>query len=182
MVSIIILVIVALLLYFLNRSSKQRVAALDNGGYELRMNKAYLIIGVAGAIVGVLFLLMPILADEYSLEIFIASGVMFLFFTGLTVPCIMWYKNHSLFFSEQGFVAENAYGKRQDMQWGNISQVSFSSFAGVISVVDKQGNVAKAHQHLVGFSSFVKMLIAQKNKYQFDIESLPLKTLGLDNY
>jgi hypothetical protein len=64
------------------------------------------------------------------------------------------------------------------MQWGDISQVSFSSFVGVISVVDKQGNVAKAHQHLVGFSSFVKTLIVQRDKYHFDTESLPLKTLG----
>ncbi|NML64019.1 hypothetical protein HHL22_02260 [Hymenobacter sp. RP-2-7] len=182
MVPIIVSIIVPLLLYLLNRSSKQKVTALDNGGYELRMNKAYLIIGIAGAVVGLLFLLMPILADEYSLEIFIASGVMFLLVMGFTVPCIMWYKNHSLFFGEQGFITENAYGKRQDMQCGDISQVSFSSFAGVVSVVDKQGNVAKAHQHLVGFSSFVKMLMAQRDKYHFDTKSLSLKTLGLNNY
>jgi hypothetical protein len=182
MVSIIVSVLVPLLLYFLNKASKQNIAASGEGHYKLRMNKMYLIIGAASALVGILCLLLPVLAEEYSLEIFIASGVMFLFFMGCAVPCIMWYKNHNLIFGEQGFIAENAYGKRQDMQWGDISQVSFSSFAGVVSVVDKQGNVAKAHQHLVGFSSFVKTLIAQRDKYHFDAESLPLKTLGLGSY
>jgi hypothetical protein len=180
MVAITVSVLVPLLLYFLNKASKKNVAASGEGSYELRMNNLYLLMGIMSAFLGLLFLLMPVLSNEYSLEIFIASGVMFLVFIGFAVPCILWYKNHRLFFNEQGFILKGAYGKKLQIKWEDISQVSFSSFTGVITVVDRQGNIAKAHQHLVGFSSFVKMLLVQKDKYRFASELLPLKTLGLD--
>jgi hypothetical protein len=156
------------------------VAALDNGSYELRMNKAYLVIGVVGAIVGILSLLMPVLADEYSVEIFVVAGTMALLFLGLAIPCFMWYTNHSVTYDKHGLTSKSAYGKEQQICWADISRVSFNSFMGVVSIVDKQGNSAKTHQHLVGFSSLVEMLLIQKNKYHFASESLPLKILGLE--
>ncbi len=180
MVPIIVSILIPLLLYFLNKASKQNVAALDNGGYELRMNIAYLIIGVVGAITGILSLLIPILADEYSVEIFVVSGIMALLFLGFAIPCFMWYRNHSISYNEDGLTSKSAYGKGQQIRWSDISRVSFNSFMGVISIVDKQGNIAKAHQHLVGFSSLVEMLLIQKSKYRFTSESLPLKMLGLE--
>jgi glucan phosphoethanolaminetransferase (alkaline phosphatase superfamily) len=164
----------------MNRGSKQTVLISSDGHYELRMNKMYLIIGVICALIGLISLLIPVLANEYSSQIFTASGILFLFFVGGGIYCILWYRNHRLFFSEQGFTTESAYGEKQNMKWDDISQVSFNSFAGMVRVVDKQGNIAKAHQHLVGFSSFIKTLLAQKGKYHFATESLPLKALGLE--
>jgi hypothetical protein len=180
MVPVIVSILVPLLLYFLNKASKQHVAALDSGEYELRMNRAYLVISIAGALVGILFLLMPILADEYSVELFAVAGIMALLFLGFTIPCFMWYRNHFITYNEDGLTSKNAYGKEQKICWSDISRVSFNSFMGVISIVDKQGNITKAHQHLVGFSSLVEMLLIQKRKYHFTSESLPLKMLGLE--
>lgn len=181
MVPIIVSILISLLLYFLNKASKQNAAASDDGRYELRMNKAYLIIGAAGAIVGLLFLLLPILADEYSVGIFVVAGIMSLGFIGFSIPCFLWYKNHHVSFDEAGLTSKNAYCKSQQMKWDEINQVRFSPFMGVLYVVDKKGNTAKAHQHLVGFASFIKMLQIQKDRYHFASESLPLKTLGLSN-
>jgi hypothetical protein len=180
MVAIVVSVLVPLFLFFMNRGSKQTVFVSNDGCYELRMNKMYLIIGVVCALIGLISLLMPVLANEYSLQIFITSGVLFLLFLGGGVYCILWYRNHRLFFGEQGFVTESVYGKRQNIRWDDIIQVNFSSFAGMVRVVDKQGNIAKAHQHLVGFSSFIRMLLVQKEKYHFATELLPVKMLGLE--
>jgi glucan phosphoethanolaminetransferase (alkaline phosphatase superfamily) len=181
MVPVIVSILVPLLLYFLNKASKQNVAALNDGSYELRMNTAYLIIGAAGVIVSLLFLLLPVLADEYSIGIFTVSGIMFLLFMGFSVPCFLWYKNHHLSFNEAGFISRSAYGKSQQIKWHEINQVRFSAFMGVLYVTNKQGDTVKAHQHLVGFSSFIKMLQIQKDKYHFASESLPLRMLGLTN-
>jgi hypothetical protein len=181
MVPIIVSILVSLLLYFLNKASKQNVATVGNGSYELRMNTAYLITGAAGAIVGFLFLLLPILADKYSVGIFMVAGIMSLGFIGFSIPCFLWYKNHHVSFDEAGLTAKNAYGKSQQMKWDEINQVRFSPFMGVLYVVDKNGNTAKAHQHLVGFASFIKMLQIQKDRCHFASESLLLKTLGLSN-
>ncbi len=117
MVPIIVSILVPLLLYFLNKASKQNVVAVNEGIYELHMNIIYLIIGVAGAIMSVLFLLLPVLADEYSVEIFIAAGLMFILSMGFSIPCILWYKNHRLSFDKAGFISENAYGKIQKTNW-----------------------------------------------------------------
>lgn len=181
MVPIIVSILVSLLLYFLNKASKQNVAALGNGGYELRMNIMYLIIGAAGAIVGLLCMLLPILAGEYSVGIFVVAGIMSRCFIGFSIPCFLWYKNHHVSFDEAGLTSKNAYGKSQQIKWDEINQIRFNSFRGVLYVVDKKGNTAKAHQHLVGFASFVKMLQTQKDRYHFASDSLPLKTLGLSN-
>lgn len=180
MVQIIVPIVVSLLLYFLNKASKQNVAALDSGSYSLRMNIAYLIIGILGATAGIIFLLLPILANKYSVEIFIVSGAKFLLFMGFSIPCFLWYKNHHLSFNEARLLSKNAYGKSQRISWSEINLVRFRSFMEVLEIVDKQGNVVKAHQHLVGFSSFVKMVQIQQGNYHFTGESLPLKMLGLD--
>lgn len=179
MVPIIVSILVPLLLYFMNKASKRSPVAQHDGRYELRMNKMYLIIGVAGVFVGVMFLLLPILADEYSTEIFVAAGIMFLLFMGFSIPCLLWYNNHRLSFDEIEMRSKSAYGKAQSINWSNITRVSFSSFRGVIDVTDKQGNVAKAHQNLVGVSSFVAILQMKKSIYHFETELLPLKALGL---
>ncbi len=179
MVPIIVSILIPLLLYFLNRASKQNIAALSDGSYQLRMNVTYLVIGVVGIAVGLFSLLIPLLADEYSVEIFIATGFMFILFMGCAVPCFLWYKNHQLSFNDVAIISKNAYGKIQRINWSDVDQVRFNSFTGVVGIIDKQGNIAKAHQHLVGFSSFLKMLQTERSKYHFNCESLPLKTLGV---
>lgn len=179
MVPIIVSILVPLLLYFLNKASKQSAVALHDGSYELRMNKMYLVIGAAGALVGVLFLLLPILADEYSTKFFFIAGIMFLLSMGFSMPCLLWYKNHRLSFDKVGMYSTSAYGKVQSINWSDVNRVGFSPFMGVIDVTDKHGSIAKVHQHLVGVSSFVAMLQTQKSIHHFETELLPLKTLGL---
>ena len=181
MVPIIISILTPLLLYFLNRASKQNAVALADGGYELRMNVMYLVIGVIGIGVGLFSLFIPLLADEYSVEIFIATSFIFMLFMGLAIPCFLWYKNHRLSFNDVAITSKDAYGKIQRINWSDVNQVRFNSFTGVVDVLGKQGSIAKAHQHLVGFSSFIKVLQAQKSKHLFASESLPLKMLGLNN-
>lgn len=181
MVPIIVSIVIPLLLYFLNKASKREANISDTGSFELRMNFMYQIIGIAGFLMSLIFLLMPVLADEYSAEIFVVSGFMFLLSLGVSVPVFLWYKNHHVSFDEMGLTSTNAYGKKQYIPWNNIRQIKFSAFMGVLQVFDKQGNVAKAHQHLVGFSSFVQALQAHEKKYHFACGELPIKMWGVNN-
>ena len=69
---------VSLLLYFLNSASKRAMHALADGQYEIRMNRMYQVVGIIGILASIFVLFIPILAEEYSAQIFITTGLCFL--------------------------------------------------------------------------------------------------------
>jgi len=178
MVSIIVSISVSLLLYFLNKASKKEALSLINGSYELRMNRAYQIIGIAGIFSGLIFLFVPVMISEYSLGIILATGLMFLFFIGISVPCLLWYKNHYVRFDNISVYSNDLYGRNQQINWKDITSASFKPFAGVMALSDRNGNAVKVHQHLVGFSTFMETLLIQRDRYNFNCTKLPPNTEG----
>ena len=178
LVPVIVSVAVTVTLYFLKNASKAESNVLESSA-SLRMSILYLIIGGAGLIMSILFLLMPVLAQEYSLEIFIVSGIFFVGFGAMSVVIIMWYWNHRVIYNENGLTATSYYGKKQWIAWNEIKRVKYSAFSGLVVVSDSHGNSVKAHQHLVGFVSLVRAMQSQAKKYHFDYEELPLRMLGI---
>ncbi|MDO7875767.1 hypothetical protein Q5H93_13570 [Hymenobacter sp. ASUV-10] len=82
MTSTIVFIAVGLLLYFLNNASRAPVVALEEGKYNLRMSKAYQLVGLLGIAVSVAVLAMPVIANEYSPEIFVVTGGLFIAIAG----------------------------------------------------------------------------------------------------
>lgn len=166
-------IVVLIVLYFLNKASGKKVDPYEQGKYSLYMSKIYQFIGLLGIGISVFILFMPVLAEEYTVEIFVATGVLFLFMMALSLPCFLWYKNHRLQFDSIEVVSKNFYGKEQRIKWEDIEHARFSALSGLLTLTDKRGNVAKAHQHLVGFSTFIHELKSQKNKCSFSSELPP---------
>ncbi len=165
--------IVMIVLYFLNKASKKQVESFDNGGYLLRMSKIYQVVGVLGILMSIVILFMPVLAEEYTVEIYVATGVFCLFMLGLTLPCFLLYRNHSLQFDKIQMVSTNFYGREYRVKWEDVEQIRYSSLSGSVIITDKEGKFAKAHLHLVGFSTFVQELNRQKNEYNFSCGPIP---------
>ncbi|WP_155832909.1 hypothetical protein [Hymenobacter swuensis] len=165
--------VVLIMLYFLNKASGKRVEPYEQGRYSLYMSRIYQCIGLLGIGMSIVVLFMPVLAEEYTAEIFVATGVLFLLTMGLSLPCFLWYKNHRLQFDSSEVISRNFKGKEQIIKWEDVAQVRFSALSGLLTLIDKRGNTAKAHQHLVGFSTFVHELKSQKNKCNFSSELPP---------
>lgn len=161
---------VKLALDYLNKASSKKVSKNENGWHELRMNRLYQFIGISTGILGLSFLYLTI-GEQYSSSLIIIL-VISLGFTGLGFTCFLWYRNHKLRFNNKTIITSNVYGKQNSLNWEDISNISFNGVSGQITLTNKAGNTVKAHQHLVGLSSFVE-LIELKTKWTVKALKLP---------
>jgi hypothetical protein len=138
----------------------------------------YQIIGLLGSLVAGIGLFLPLLADEYSTSIFIASTLLFILFAALSTLCFLWYRNHRVNFNAEIITAQSAYGKSHNILWKDVAVVKFRPFAGKMEITDAFGNKISVHQHLVGFSTFISALKEKREVYNFTCESLPPSSLA----
>ncbi|HEX8330555.1 MAG TPA: hypothetical protein VF629_23695 [Hymenobacter sp.] len=172
-VSIAVWVAVSLALYYLTKGGKRQIHATADGSFELRMAKLYQIIGLLGGIIAGIGLFLPLIANEYTTSIFVASSFVFMLFAALSTSCFLWYRNHKVKFNAETITAQNVYGKSEDILWKNIALVKFKPFAGKMEITDAFGKKISVHQHLVGFSTFIGELKEKRGVYNFVCESLP---------
>lgn len=162
---------VTIALMFLNKVASRRSVSNEHGWHELRMNRLYQIAGILVGIIGLSFLLIGL--NEQDSTALIAVVIISLGFSALGFISLLWYLNHRLNFNEQFLSASNFYGKSTSLTWNEISNITFNSFSGLITITATDGKKIKAHQHLAGLNSFIE-LMEQKTKWTAKSLKLPL--------
>lgn len=150
--------VVGLALAYLKKGASQSGGQTVNGLVVLKMNKLYGIIGIISIIFGFGFSLLPVLSNEYNSVMFLIVLIMLLIFWGAGIPCWLYYKNHKLEFDGEKIIVKNVLGKEKTIQWSEINQITFSHFSSYLTIIDSKGEKIKIHQHIVGLSSFAKMI------------------------
>lgn len=151
---------ISLLMLYLNKASGRTIEAVE-GVYQLRIHKLYQFIGIVSSVIGSVLLVLPLIYDGLA-ALPVALG-MFLLFTGLGVPCILWYRNHHLIYNPEKISSKSWLGKSSEIYWKDIKNISFNSLSGLLLIEDARGTKVKAHQHLVGLKSFVEFMEQKTN-------------------
>ena len=150
-------------LAFLTKATGKPVETDESGKFNLRMNKLYGIMGIAGLVFGLSFLIFLPLTSPNDSGIWIAIILMLLISWGTGIPCLMYYRNHKVSFSDNSIIATNVYGKMKEIKWSDISDIRFKALSGLL-VLTTTNEQIKVHQHLVGLSKFVEY-IEKKTKW-----------------
>jgi hypothetical protein len=118
------------------------------------MNKLYAVLAIVLFMIG-LFVVILIIATDDS---FFIAALFFLFFCVSGFILWVYYKNHQVTFNDEIITVKNFSGKITSMQWKAIHNISFNLFTGLIYIIDTGGTTVKIHTHLVGLSSFIKIM------------------------
>lgn len=155
----------------LGKGTDSNVQANVNGGYELRMNKLYLVVGLSGLIIGlILILTFPLLAEELSVELFLILGLILLVFWGTGLTCLLYFVNHKVRFNKDSVEVVDVYGRKKEILWSEISEASFNTFSGLLKFQSSKTTV-KVHHHLVGLNTLIGVM---ENQTKWDRKSLKI--------
>jgi amino acid transporter len=169
----IITIVVSTAFAFLTKATGKSVETDESGKFNLRMNKLYGILGLIGLVFGLLFLIFVTLtAEPNDRGIWIGVILMFTIFWGTGIPCLMYYRNHKVTFSDNAIVATNVYGKMKEIKWNDISDIRFKALSGLL-ILTTQSEQIKVHRHLVGLSKFVEFI---ETKTKWTSEELKVPT------
>ncbi|SDF55051.1 hypothetical protein [Chitinophaga filiformis] len=142
----------------INRATKKRVEANWEGRYILRMQKAYSILGwVCGMIactpIVVLFFEVP-----SDISGWIALGFLFFSMGFAAALCILYYRNHQVAFDKTYIEVTSPLRKVTTSTWDKVVRTKYSYNAGLLTLIDSDGQKLKINHHLIGLSTFVSML------------------------
>lgn len=167
---LIIGILVTLVMSYLNKNSNREIQPKNNGVFYLRLHKMYWYIGLGGIIFGIVGFVLPglLVIDTNGWII----GLFFLsLFGGLGTACLLWYKNHKLFFDTNKIASTSVFSRKTEMKWESIISVKFNPISGVLIFKDSNGLKVKAHLHLVGIKELLNML---EHKTVWKIKDLKL--------
>tara|TARA_R110002074_G_scaffold108432_5_gene234027 strand:- start:1436 stop:1978 length:543 start_codon:yes stop_codon:yes gene_type:complete len=165
---------VSVALSFLTKSTGDKIDADEQGAFHLKMNKLYLIAGLGGLIMGLVFLiLIPLIADNTTMVIVFIVLLILSIAWGTGIPCLMYYKNHRLTFDDLTITVTNVYGKQKQIKWEGINNMKFSPMSGLLTITNKTDEI-KIHQHLVGLSSFIDS-VEKKTNWTAEKLKLPIQ-------
>lgn len=153
----IIIFIVLLANYFLNKGSRNREPRILNGSSILRMNKLYLVLGIFSCIVA-LFPLLSIFEVETNKEEM--ETIVFLFFIFSipgTITILLW-RNHFVMYDEISIEVSTIFGKINKIYWTEVDKVYYNSFSGYLNIINNKGQKIKLHHHLNGTGKFLEMM------------------------
>jgi hypothetical protein len=167
-------IIVTLALRYARKGSEKNIVPTKNGQFYLRMNKLYGIMGIIGFFFG-LFITVMIIITNSGLPFAIITLLIFL---GTGLPCFIYYKNHCLKFNDKLIEVKNFFGREKRISWIEIQNISFNHFSGLLTILDNKGNKIKIHQHIVGLSSFLKMM-KEKTNWTADKLRIPITDKGI---
>lgn len=172
---------VATALAFLTKSTGKTIEAKENGMFHLRVNRLYGIMGILGLVFGLLFLIfLPLTSEPNDNGVWGLVTLMLLMFWGSGIPCLMYYRNHSVTFNDTTIIATNVYGKTKQIKWTDISGIKFKPLSGLL-VLTTQSEQVNVFQHLVGLSKFVEF-IESKTKWTNKELKVPIeKKIKNDN-
>ncbi len=165
--------VVTLSLTYLTKLTGKKVTADLNGKIELRMNKLYVIVGLISMIMGIGFALVFAFIGEFDRGSIIGLVIMLVFGLGLGLPCLIYYQNHRILFDNQSIQATDGLNKTEKIKWDDIKSIRFNHFSGKLTIKDTS-KIIKLHQHLVGLSTFMKML-EERTKWTAEELKIPIE-------
>ena len=160
---------VSLALAYLKKGATTKFFLTGSGKLILRMNKLYAVMGLIGFILGLFITIMIVITKGPLL----VAAIVLIIFWGTGIPCWIYYRNHILKFDDKAIEVKSFYGKDGSILWSDISDISFNHFSGLLTILDNKGIIIKIHQHIVGLSSFVKML-EQKTSWTAEKLRMPI--------
>jgi lipid-A-disaccharide synthase-like uncharacterized protein len=137
-----------LTMYLLNRYASSNPIT-DKNNTILVMPKVYLYLGYIGTLF-IIVLLMGWLITEGFDSSMLPYLLFYPFMIGGGITVIFTYHRHNVVFDENKISSTNIYGKKSEINWDDISKISFNQFSGMITLSVKNGGKVKMHQHLKG--------------------------------
>lgn len=170
-----IIFVVSLALYFLNKGAKDKVDQNENGEFKLKMHKLYLIVGYVCCALGLVMLAM-VFNDIFIRKVIEAGQLipiifMFVMFGGLGFACVLWGRNHYIIFDENQIIVSSVYGKINKILWAEIVSIEFSNISGLITIKNAEGIKIKIQMHLLGLIEFLNTM---ERKTRWTIKELKL--------
>lgn len=155
---------VVIALALLKNELSKKVEPNENGSFELRVARLYLIIGVFCATLFLIAFFWMLLSPELPSEDRIYS-LIFLFFCLLGVYLIVLYGNYRLYFDNEIIVVTNLFGKKKSLKWSEIEQVKMHHFKGYLqlSTATTQLKVQPNLAGMVAFTNAIEMHAKQKS-------------------
>ena len=153
----------------INKATAKRIVADWEGKYTLRMQKAYNILGwICGVIaccpIVALFFEMPVNISEW-----VIFGFLFVSFGFAAALCILYYRNHRVVFDKTYIEVTSPLGKVTTSTWNKIVKTTYSYNAGVLTLIDSEGQKLKVNHHLIGLNTFLSLL-GSKTGFGTEIE------------
>lgn len=149
---------VVVTLAYLNKATGRQIVPGAQGKYLLRLHKLYYIVGLISVAVGGIFLVAPLIINEPNVGMYIMVFLVILFFGGLGLLSILYYKNHYVLFDTNKIEVRNVFGKIKIFYWNEIKEASYNPHSSLLTLINESGQKVKIHQHLVGLSKFIDYL------------------------
>jgi hypothetical protein len=132
---------------------------------ELRMNKLYLTCGIIGVVVGLVSVSLLFISEFHNQRTFLIVLTLLnsLIFLCAGVPCLMYYRNHRVIFTDSDFLVIDVWGEPFDVPWDDVTGVEFNKWTGLYSLQTRNNKVVKLHSHLVGANMFLRLVAERSN-------------------
>jgi hypothetical protein len=142
----------------INRATGKRIEADWEGRYTLRMQKAYNILGwICGVIA-----CSPVVALFFEVPTniggWVAFGFLFFSFGFAAALCILYYRNHQVVFDKTYIEVTSPLRKVTTSTWDKVVKTKYSYNAGLLTLIDSDGQKLKINHHLIGLATFVSLL------------------------
>jgi len=115
----------------------------------------YNILGYVFTIIGLVFFG----ASLYVMKLgfVIAGSVGLIFFGGVGLMCILYYRNHHVIINDNDVTVQSWLGKQSKIRWAEIRGISSNSFTGNI-ILRATHHKVKFSYYLIGTGSFIEHL------------------------
>jgi len=147
--------------YFLNKAASRPVSSTPHGVYTIRMAKFYGIIGYICIALAIIPLIIAPFTTDNDIGTYISMLVIFILFGFLGVLSVFYYRNHRVTFNHQYVLIRDVFNREKRAEWSEFEKAKFNPSSGSITFKAKDGRKCRIHQHLIGFSTFVRVMEAQ---------------------
>jgi len=154
---------------YLNKNASKTVSKNSTGEYLLKMNKVYQTLGYISIGIAIVFLLATLFVEEDNF--LIIGMITILLFSGLGIPCVLYYQNHEVRFNNEYLNVTSWTGKTNEILWSEIEKVEFNPISGYFKILTLDKMLTIKYQ-IIGFKTFLQMM-ERKTAYKASDFKLP---------
>ncbi|MBW8684743.1 hypothetical protein [Chitinophaga rhizophila] len=151
-------VITAALEILINKATVKHIENDWEGRYTLRMQKAYYILGWICGLIAITPVLVLTFEVPTDIAGWIAFGGIFLGAGFFAVLSILYYRNHQVIFDKKYIEVTSPIRNVTTTTWDKVVKVKYSYNAGLITLIDRDGQKLKINHHLIGLHTFLSVL------------------------
>jgi len=160
LIPLIVGLVTAALLTFLNKATQRPASLTVDGFYFLRLEKIYNTGGYISIALGIASLSGLLFKSAYEPVALFGIAVMFILFFGIGLSCVLLYRNHYVKFNDTDIEVSSLTGKAQHTTWKEITNVAYKQNSGHLTLITGSGKKIKIHHHLIGLGRFISFLEA----------------------